>query len=131
MNKFVLVAATLLSTTQAHAFIDLGFVDIPGQSVGYEARIREFNDPAQAVDYWLVTAGPICCGSFAHDFGPPTGVEYLTLASVLGLAEFTPATVGPLVPPGVPEPSTWAMMLLGFIGLAWYFRQKRQVIRAQ
>jgi hypothetical protein len=28
----------------------------------------------------------------------------------------------------VPEPSTWAMLLLGFIGLAFAFRRKRQMI---
>jgi len=28
---------------------------------------------------------------------------------------------------GVPEPSTWAMMLLGFIGLGFAFRQRRRI----
>ena len=28
----------------------------------------------------------------------------------------------------VPEPATWAMMLLGFIGLAWAFRSRRRVV---
>jgi hypothetical protein len=28
----------------------------------------------------------------------------------------------------VPEPSTWAMMLIGFIGLAWAFRNRRRVV---
>jgi hypothetical protein len=29
---------------------------------------------------------------------------------------------------GVPEPSTWAMMLLGFFGLAWTTRRRRQAL---
>jgi PEP-CTERM motif len=35
------------------------------------------------------------------------------------------ATVTP-VTPGVPEPSTWAMMLLGFGGLAFFAARKRR-----
>jgi hypothetical protein len=30
--------------------------------------------------------------------------------------------------PGVPEPSTWAMMLLGFVGLGFAFRQSRRKV---
>jgi hypothetical protein len=33
------------------------------------------------------------------------------------------------VAPAVPEPSTWVMMLLGFVGLAFAFRHKRRLIR--
>jgi hypothetical protein len=29
---------------------------------------------------------------------------------------------------GVPEPSTWAMMLLGFAGLGFAFRQSRRKV---
>jgi PEP-CTERM motif len=29
---------------------------------------------------------------------------------------------------GVPEPSTWAMMLLGFVGLGFAFRQSRRKV---
>lgn len=35
-------------------------------------------------------------------------------------------TINPVISPGVPEPGTWAMMLLGFIGLAFAFRQRRR-----
>jgi hypothetical protein len=37
-------------------------------------------------------------------------------------------TINPLIPPAVPEPSTWAMMLLGFAGLAYAFRNRRRVV---
>jgi hypothetical protein len=41
-------------------------------------------------------------------------------SSLTNVQPFTP------VAPGVPEPSTWAMMLLGFAGLAFAFRQSRR-----
>lgn len=31
---------------------------------------------------------------------------------------------------GVPEPSTWAMMILGFVGLGFMAHRKRNVLRA-
>ncbi|MBL8573225.1 MAG: PEPxxWA-CTERM sorting domain-containing protein [Hyphomicrobiaceae bacterium] len=37
---------------------------------------------------------------------------------------------GPVVVPGVPEPATWAMMLIGFAGLAFTTRRRKQVARA-
>jgi hypothetical protein len=106
MKKALLVAALLASASPANAFIDLGFID------GFEARIREFNDPAQPVDYWYASTTFQIPGSFQANFG---GTDYyLTLASSLGLALPTP----PVIPPGVPEPSTWLMLILGFLGLA-------------
>jgi len=41
-------------------------------------------------------------------------------ANLTGAAPYTPVTVTP----GVPEPSTWAMMLLGFAGLGLFARRK-------
>lgn len=35
-------------------------------------------------------------------------------------------TINPVISPGVPEPGTWVMMLLGFIGLAFAFRNRRR-----
>jgi hypothetical protein len=46
------------------------------------------------------------------------------------LAEVSVMAAGPAVPgvPAVPEPSTWAMMLLGFLGLGFAFRQSRRKV---
>jgi hypothetical protein len=35
-------------------------------------------------------------------------------------------TINPVA--AVPEPATWGMMLLGFVGLAFAFRQRRRMI---
>lgn len=120
--RMLAVVMLLALGTPAQAFIDLGFVAIPGLTVGYEARIRQFGDPAQSVDYWFASNVPICCGAFAHDFGPPFNTEYLQLASQLGLANFTPPMMGPVS--AVPEPSTWALMLVAF-GLLIGYRKVR------
>jgi hypothetical protein len=42
-----------------------------------------------------------------------------------GLLDATTLTVSSVVP-SVPEPSTWIMMLLGFAGLGFAFRQSRR-----
>lgn len=53
--------------------------------------------------------------------------EFESLAGNVLLAEVSGAG-GSLTPvAAVPEPSTWAMMLLGFIGLAFAFRARRRV----
>jgi hypothetical protein len=49
------------------------------------------------------------------------GTQFFGLEDRLTAASFTPPVVG-----GVPEPSTWAMMLLGFLGLGFAFRRSRR-----
>jgi hypothetical protein len=46
------------------------------------------------------------------------------LGSYGGNLTFTPAAA-------VPEPATWAMMLLGFAGIGWQFRRRRSATLAQ
>jgi PEP-CTERM motif len=56
----------------------------------------------------------------------------ITIALALGLALALvagAALADPLAPTAVvPEPSTWAMMLLGFAGLGFAFRQSRRKV---
>jgi hypothetical protein len=57
--------------------------------------------------------------------GHPTEVEDLTLLwDYFQGSVADPVTSAPIVA-GVPEPSTWAMMLIGFAGLGFTFRQSR------
>jgi hypothetical protein len=52
-------------------------------------------------------------------------VWHNNLPNLLGILETAViCDVDPV--PGVPEPSTWAMMLLGFIGLGFAFRKSRR-----
>jgi hypothetical protein len=62
----------------------------------------------------------------------PMGVSFAGTAesAVFGGAAnfigFDNITLGSAIPGGVPEPSTWAMMLIGFAGLGFAFRQSRR-----
>jgi hypothetical protein len=51
--------------------------------------------------------------------------QYVITASGEASNNSTISIVGTDVGPAVPEPSTWVMMLLGFAGLAFAFRQSR------
>ena len=54
--------------------------------------------------------------------GGPTDAYDTNRFVVPGFFAFDP------VPTAVPEPSTWAMMLLGFTGLGFAFRQSRRKV---
>lgn len=62
---------------------------------------------------------------------PFTGVRFTSTASAdfFGFDQMTIGDVGQVTPPGIPEPSTWAMMLLGFGGLGAALRRQRRAFR--
>jgi hypothetical protein len=69
-------------------------------------------------DYNIGTYGP----------GHPTEVQDLThLWDYFQGTVTDPVTGAPIVA-GVPEPSTWVMMLIGFLGLGFAFRQSRRIL---
>jgi hypothetical protein len=57
------------------------------------------------------------------DFGT-TGANFVTLDDPSGWSNATLYTTGS--PPGVPEPATWAMMLLGFGAAGTALRRSRR-----
>jgi PEP-CTERM motif len=83
----------------------------------------------------LSTTAPNSVGQpFVDVGGPFNGVTFT------GFEDFWPVTgdlerrsvVSGFLVPGVPEPSTWAMMILGFLGLGWlaYQRKNRSALNA-
>jgi hypothetical protein len=95
-------AYTLVTDTEYHLTVN-------GQTLNFA-----FNDPHYSID-----AGP------TPDSFVPGSFRLLVqgLPSSIGFAgpqfeEFCPVT------PGVPEPATWAMMLLGFMGLGFVMKRK-------
>jgi hypothetical protein len=67
-------------------------------------------------------ASPTTAANSSVNIGP--GTYDLWYAEVNGL----PAVLQVTSTPAVPEPSTWAMMLLGFLGLGFAFRQSRRKV---
>jgi hypothetical protein len=50
------------------------------------------------------------------------------ISSLVGTATITGPVGGSTLVAGVPEPATWGMMLLGFVGLGFAFRQQRRKV---
>jgi uncharacterized membrane protein len=104
--------------------INLG--GLPG-SIGSEAN--SINDAGQVVGYSEGGATEWSGGSVIYLGGVPGFTASLVASSIneagqaVGYSFFTPG-------PPIPEPSTWAMMLIGFAGLAFAgYRQARRVSR--
>jgi PEP-CTERM motif len=67
-------------------------------------------------------------GMYLVAFLSDTANSFIATANSGALFETTSGnTITPVIA-GVPEPSTWAMMILGFVGLAFAFRQRRRMI---
>jgi hypothetical protein len=81
---------------------DLGTVTLPANSVE--------NTPAGNA-FLLTTSPGVPQGSYAEAFIEQSGA--------FGNNANSGAILETSSPPPVPEPSTWAMMLLGFVGLAY------------
>jgi hypothetical protein len=81
-------------------------------------------------------------GTFSHDFAGGTGQNFVTVLAANGETISSVAFTSDVGAPGfqqfqqprisgisaIPEPSTWAMMLLGFLGLGFAFRQSRRKV---
>jgi hypothetical protein len=89
--------------------LTLAATSVPPQSVVFSSNV--------ITDLFLPRALAL---SFAN-VTPATHIDGTTLAA------FT-SSVGGTFSAAVPEPSTWAMMLLGFAGLAFAFRQSRRKV---
>jgi PEP-CTERM motif len=82
-------------------------------------------------DLLIFTGASAINGLLIFDWGagstPNTSPDVISQAGVMALQgtvtyDYTPAVAG------VAEPSTWAMMLLGFAGLGFAFRQSRRKV---
>ena len=76
--------------------------------------------------YMTTSANPSLLISVNETTGVQGPIRILTLPS--GVSSVFDMTVAITGAPTVPEPSTWAMMLLGFAGLGFAFRQSRRKI---
>jgi PEP-CTERM motif len=126
---------------QPLASLSQTFSDVPAATytVAFFFRYDGVNDPGafltvsaggQSVTETSLVQLPFTSATFTFT---GTGSDTLTIAATTNPAEWYVDDVsvnGSTVGPGVPEPSTWAMMLLGFAGLGLAFRNQRKVLRA-
>jgi hypothetical protein len=118
-----------------HGTLRLGFFGTTSVGTGFDSStiqifvngnlflVQTFNDLASANDFF--TNNVLKLDQFGNGMLDVRLLFDETMSSSdegFGFA-YTFATAG--VINGVPEPSTWAMMLLGFAGLAFAFRRSR------
>ena len=93
----------------------------------YWGSIDPGNGFAVTIDGYTLTGADLVAMAKGTDDGSHTSPTSNELITISGLGSFTTATFSStknsfefsLVTPGVPEPSTWAMMALGFAGLGY------------
>jgi hypothetical protein len=71
----------------------------------------------------LTHSGPYAAGTFGHYAATTNALAAGSYNVTFTMSEATDVR---LFAGAVPEPSTWAMMLLGFAGLGFAFRQSRR-----
>jgi hypothetical protein len=91
-----------------------------GYSAGTAAPGTSYQLPGSFVDHALVDGGPNALVSNSN-----VGVNGRYLFQVRNGAVTVPPLTG-----GVPEPSTWAMMILGFVGVGATVRRRRRTLGA-
>jgi hypothetical protein len=127
----LLVTATGVSAPLGTVPFLSGFTE---NSLSGPVTVREstFVDPANVA---FSMAHPLGSATFSGIgqtsqttlFGPITGPYSLTEEYVI-IATGASTSNSTINVSAVPEPSTWAMMLLGFIGLGFAFRQSRRKV---
>jgi hypothetical protein len=82
-------------------------------------------DPVPQLADWTLSITDVTTNDSAFESGM-VGIDPLTFMSLAdsGTLTFSASSVTP----GVPEPSTWAMMLVGFAGLGFAFRRSRRKV---
>lgn len=119
------VSATISNTLPAGLLLNPGFSDNP--------TIPDLVFTYTGADF-QTTGGPFSAIvnfdglSAVSTFGGKTAGSFSTMAvrnvgSLAGTADFNVGQVN--VPSAVPEPATWAMMLIGFFGLGASLRKRR------
>jgi hypothetical protein len=123
------VTATVSNTLPAGLLLDPGFTDNPS----IPDLVFTYNGPPvdvsggpfpSIIDFSGLTAESLysqqTTGSFSASAVKNEGAQ-------TGTPTFNVGQVGiPVAPAGVPEPATWAMMLVGFFGMGFVLRSSRK-----
>jgi hypothetical protein len=119
-------------STDTTTLVDFGS-PLGAYYLGYSAVLDVFSDGSQSLTinnhtvHYMPTVGTIWAEFLVDNLGDNFIVWRNNLPNLLGI--FETAVICDVVDPvpGVPEPSTWAMMLIGFAGLGFtaYRRTKK------
>ncbi|MBV8745941.1 MAG: TIGR03118 family protein, partial [Xanthobacteraceae bacterium] len=97
----------------------------------YDSKVNAYNLMTDHLDgsFTVNTGVASSVGLWALDFGNGTTGLADTLYFTSGINDQKDGLFGSITSvTSVPEPSTWAMMLLGFAGLGFAFRQSRRKV---
>jgi hypothetical protein len=120
-------------STDTTTLVDFGS-PLGAYYLGYSAVLDVFSDGSQSLTinnhtvHYMPTVGTIWAEFLVDNLGDNFIVWRNNLPNLLGIFETAVIcyVVDPV--PGVPEPSTWAMMLIGFAGLGFAFRRSRRKV---
>ena len=114
-NLNTLIGQTFFANSTVPLGPEIAELDgVPVHEVLSEANLLLGGAPSPLTPFEMGAALFIANNAFNGGFVDPSFAMFLTLP---------PSTVST-----VPEPSTWAMMLLGFAGLGFAFRQSRRKV---
>jgi hypothetical protein len=126
---------TLSPTTITAASINAGALGLFNGNVlqaisGDQLDFSQANTTATYQTFFVVSASQLFSGQTVTLIGPPQGSSFQPY-NILDLPLYAATgTIGPV--PAVPEPSTWAMMILGFAGIGFmaYRRKSKPALMA-
>jgi PEP-CTERM motif len=116
-------SSTPISTIKLSSSLDIGGFD--GDGINSAAFLNVPNNSKDTTGY----GGPDAF--FTNNLGDSLTVNFITPVAANGGTTFfaleEPVALNNIIPGGIPEPSTWGMMLLGFAGLGFAgYRKSRQ-----
>ncbi|MBL8772136.1 MAG: PEPxxWA-CTERM sorting domain-containing protein [Phenylobacterium sp.] len=124
------------ATTNFVSFDNLGLIASAGEYSGFTARAFDLNGNLLG-ETTVAPAGPAQARAVFQTSLSFTGIHRITTTRIPspigGMQPIDNLTFGPLTvvtPGGVPEPSTWAMMILGFAAAGHILRRSRPGRRA-
>ena len=128
-------SATKLADVGGQSFSEAFAINASGQSVGFSDNASGGID---AVLWSANGAGIDLADVLGPDWTDTAAVAINDQGDILGLGDFNNGSesgqFGFLLTPSsastVPEPSTWAMLLVGFVGVGWTALRKRKAASA-
>lgn len=123
-----------LTSNAGMEWIELAFFDVTGGTIEFTLSAIDSAGAAEADEFFSYLLDPNGANRFAFqavDGESITNLAYNIVGGTAdGLRQVRIASTASGVPP-IPEPATWAMMLMGFGAAGFALRRKRRTLLAQ